>query len=457
MARNDKLLLADGRTRALLACSSLPAIIETVYLYSQGNLGDTGILFAMLSVCACLLMSLAPRIGGWTIVLLWVVHCVIPQTTAFSLLFCLLMAITVMAYLRIGSALAASVMAEAAAASRIWLYPWDSAVITTVCATAAFLMVALWIGSSMSWQERHEREERERAVLLRRLADQQLAAQLHHSVANDLTTILLLARQLEPTCSDDDSVSNDDNARDGSDVASIASIVSLIVQSAQDSLVKVRTLIAGLDGSSSSPSGAVSDAGNAVIDGNVGEHENASTAGADHGAEHRNDYGYAAPLDLLTADELRELADRYHARLYAQGLDGDIIIGGLVRCSCTAARKSALLDVLHEIVGNMMKYADATAGYCIVVTLEAGLATLSSSNGMRNAEPAADAEAASSTKLAASTESPTHTKSAAYAQSVLSGGTGLVRCRTTAESLGGEFTVDSTGSTWTTLLKLPLT
>ncbi|MBW3078091.1 hypothetical protein [Bifidobacterium simiiventris] len=404
--RIDKRLLWDGRTRALLACASMPVMIETAYLYGIGDGGDMTLLFMLLSVVGGLLMALLPRVGGWAIVALWAARCVVPQTTPFSLMFCLLMAVTIMAYLNIGMALLAAVAAQAATAARIWLYPWDSSVFAIVCATAAFLMVALWLGSMMSWRERQEIEDQEHAELVRRVADQQLATQLHHSVANDLTTILLLSRQLQSDTGGSDRCTTDDH-----------DTVTLIEQTAQESLAKVRTLIAGLD----------------QQDGPVPDRPNEAHAGIS------NRQSKSTQIVAITADELHTIAGTYAERLRANGLVGDIIVGGEPSCPCTPDRKAALLDILCEIVGNTMKYADPAAGYCIVVTIAPGVATLSASNGV----DARDAGHAS-------------TANAAVASDVLSGGTGLSRCRHIAASFGGEFTAERDDATWTILLTLPL-
>lgn len=444
-----KRLLSDGRTRVLLACSSLPVAIETAYLVSQGHADDTGIIYAMLTVCACLLMALMPRIGGWAIVLIWLVRCVIPETTAFSILFCLLMAMTVMAYLNVRLAMAASVIAEAAAATRIWLYPWDTTVMATVCATAAFLMVALWIGSSMSWQERHEREQRERTELLRRLGNEQLANQLHHSVANDLTTILLLAQQLRVDGADGrpdtaDSAPHGDDRR----------IRDLIEQTATESLGKVRALIATLDtpqrrngiphddplaadGNGNAPGtemGEAYDIPSVSVNGQPVSQDVSQTVSLIVSQHEPIATPTHAASASITADELKDLAAEYDQRLHAAGLDGEIIVGGETACACTPERKAALLDILHEIVTNTMKYADPSNGYCIAVAVETGLATLSSSNA-----------------IATSTPNGGHRHDRA-----LSGGTGLKRCRDIASDLHGEFTVTDDGANWTCLLKLPL-
>lgn len=445
-----KRLLSDGRTRVLLACSSLPVAIETAYLVSQGRADDTGIIYAMLSVCACLLMAMMPRLGGWAIVLIWLARCIIPETTAFSILFCLLMAMTVMAYANIWLAMAASVVAEAAAATRIWLYPWDTTVMATVCATAAFLMVALWIGSSMSWQERHEREQRERTELLRRLGNEQLANQLHHSVANDLTTILLLARQLGGDGTDDPG-NGPAAAPDGNEGAprhDDRRIRDLIEQTATESLSKVRALIATLD---------TPQHDDPITPTRSGDASDAET-GKDHDtpanpdAEQTVSRDVSQPVSLIvsrcdptgrapraasasiTASELQDLAAEYDQRMHAAGLDGETIVGGETACACTPERKAALLDVLHEIVTNTMKYADPSNGYCIAITVETGLATLSSSNA-----------------IAASTPNGGHGP-----DRTLSGGTGLKRCRDIASDLHGEFTVTDDGASWTCLFKLPL-
>lgn len=404
----SKQLLWDARTRVLLACASIPVMIETAYLYGIGDGDDATMLFMLLAIVGCLLMALLPRIGGWAVVALWTARCVVPATTPFSPLFCLLMAVTIMAYLNIGMALAAAIVAEAATAARIWLYPWDSSVFVIVCATAAFLMVALWLGSMMGWRERQEIEEREHAELVRRVADQQLATQLHHSVANDLTTILLLSRQLQS-----DTDGSDHRAMNDHDT------ITLIEQTAQESLAKVRTLIAGLDRQpATQPNAAERFAGQQPPD----RQPASPTATTPNGQ-----------LTMITADELRSVAASHDARLHANGLDGATIISGKASAACTAERKAALLDILREIVGNMMKYADPAAGYCIAVTLAPGLATLSASNGVRQA--------------AVATTTP---------DDALSGGTGLDRCRRIAAGLGGEFTTEHDEASWNALLKLPL-
>lgn len=431
-----KRLLSDGRTRVLLACSSLPVAIETAYLVSQGRADDTGIIYAMLSVCACLLMAMMPLLGGWAIVLIWLARCIIPETTAFSILFCLLMAMTVMAYANIWLARAASVVAEAAAATRIWLYPWDTTVMATVCATAAFLMVALWIGSSMSWQERHEREQRERTELLRRLGNEQLANQLHHSVANDLTTILLLARQLGGDDTDDPG-NGPAAAPDGNEGAprhDDRRIRDLIEQTATESLSKVRALIATLDAPQHDGQIAPTRSGDASDDGQTVSRDVSQPVSLIVSRCDPTGQTPRAASASITASELQDLAAEYDQRMHAAGLDGETIVGGETTCACTPERKAALLDVLHEIVTNTMKYADPSNGYCIAITAETGLATLSSSNAIASSAPGGD-----------------HGPDRA-----LSGGTGLKRCRDIASDLHGEFTVTDDGASWTCLLKLPL-
>ncbi|NEG88938.1 hypothetical protein [Bifidobacterium aerophilum] len=403
---NGKRLLWDGRTRVLLACASAPALIETAYLAEVGEAGDATLLIALLAVVGCLLMALLPRVGGWAIVALWTARCVIPETTPFSVLFCLLMAVTIMAYLDIGMALPAAMAAEAATAARIWLYPWDSSVFVIVCATAAFLMVALWLGSMMGWRERQETKDREHAELLHRAADRELATQLHHSVTNDLTTILLLSVQLRSKENSIDHLSPEDH-----------DTVTLIERTARESLTKVRTLIAGLDSKPDSPASPAD------------ERPIPPTAS-----------GQGRPLTTLTDDELRSLAASYDERLHANGLTGTIIVNGEPSTACTAERKAALMDALHETVGNMMKYADPAAGYCIAVTLSPGLATLSASNGMCGA--------ACDRATAASGRTPP--------DKALHGGTGLDRCRRAATNLGGTFDAGADNGAWTTMLTLPL-
>ncbi|MFC5221368.1 hypothetical protein [Bifidobacterium leontopitheci] len=538
-------LLADPRTRLLIACSSLPVVIETMMMHANGSGGTTAVTLALLCVCGCLLMSLAPRVGGLAIVAVWVWRCVAPETTAVSPLFCLLMAILVMSYRSGGLAVAAAVVAEAATAARIWLYPWDSSIMATVCATAAFLMVALWIGSMMSWRERLEAEERERAALLRQLEHQQLATELHHSVANDLTTILLLARQLEDGLGDgerhggdvvaesrqssgrpagvrargfaedagavDDGPSADacvGKAEGAADEAAekIADdirrldVVRLIEQVATESLGKVRTLIAGLDqadaggagssgtagalgnsgagwGGTSVTSGGIDAAGSGTAGalgngdayGGNGAGSGSSTAsavgtgGMSGGRVDERDaataiYPGSGPrtsLIMLNADELRFDMQRYRSRIEALGLTGTMMVRGPSNVECTPASRAALLEIMQEIAGNMTKYASGT--FCMVVTLEPGLATVSASNGV--ADGAGLADGAEETDDVAVTDAGEAAKDSGLPQtagSPFSGGSGLARCRREAERLGGEFSIIADDGAWSCLLKLPL-
>lgn len=449
-------LLADWRTRVLLACSSLPVAVETAYLLMRGEAGngDAAVAFALLSVTACLLMALAPRLGGWMIVALWIVRCVMPQTAAFSALFPLLMAMTVMAYLRTGPALLASMIAEIAAVARIWLYPWDTTVLATVCATAALLMVALWIGSSMHWQEQRERERRERAMLLRRLGDQRLAEQLHHSVANDLTTILLLARRARSgsamtsmgdatAAKMDGSVNSDHESRTA--VLDDDELVTLIEQTAEESLTKVRRLIARLDRSSDSAIDMASGRGltstspsTSPFRGRDSERRNEPAGfdirniGCSRDSRTARVGGTPAltTLTALTHGELESLAQRYQAQMRGIGLKGEFLVVGASSVECSADCREALLSVLREIVGNMMKYADPSGAYCIALTIDDGRATLSASNAFDN------------------TDQPDGIG--------LSAGTGLSRCRQSAVQLGGEFEVSCADGIWTCMLILPL-
>ncbi|MBT1173209.1 hypothetical protein JS528_07560 [Bifidobacterium sp. MA2] len=486
------MLLSDWRTRMLLACSSLPVTVETVYLHHTGEADDTTLLCFLLSVTCCLLMALLPRIGAWAIVALWVARCVMPGTTPLSVLFCLLMAVTVMAYRDMRIALPAAIVAETATAARIPLYPWDSSTFTMLCATAAFLLLALWLGSMMDRQERRETEERERAGLLRRLADQRLATQLHHSVANDLATILLLARQL---ASDEkrpdfrtpiprDSASRASTSRGTGTTTDIADepdrgipddatidarTVALIERTASESLAKVRALIAGLDrqtGTTDSSGSADAVYAHGTMTGTTLEDavevasgpESASgnvTAPRPTTAPTQAGPSSAKPRDLrltsVTADELRALGESFDERLHAIGLDGETIIGGERSVTCTVERRDVLLEILHEIVGNMMKYADPEAGYCIAITLAPGLATVSESNGVRPDDTHAG-DGAGTAQTAANTGADT-----ASSSPLMGGGTGLDRCRRTAADLGGEYAVSGDDGAWTVLLRLPLT
>ncbi|MBW3089641.1 hypothetical protein [Bifidobacterium miconisargentati] len=493
-----KRLLWDARTRLLLACAAIPAVIETAYLYAAGEASDVTLLFALLAIVCSLLMALLPSVGGWAIVALWATRCVVPQTTPFSILFCLLVAITVMTYLHVGMALVAAVAAEAATASRIWLYPWDSSVFTIVCATAAFLMVALWLGSMMSWRERQEIEAQERAELLHTLADQELATQLHHSVANDLATILLLARQLESDAvrsrthgemdvpedlglpnSGQSALMHGPGQERANPIGRIdeAETISLIERTTTESLAKIRTLIAGLD---HADGGSVTDdshtgirptpepdpetgseAAQDVMCNRIAASAPAVSSSAKRPSQPRR-AGTAsssvppARIASLTTDELRELGESVDARLHANGLVGETIIGGAESSACTSERKAALFDILHEIVGNMMKYAAPDSGYCIAITLGPGLATVSASNGIgskrcgRAGQPLPDGspDTGSEDNVDAAVRNPL--------TSALTGGTGIARCGQTAESAGGEFTASVEDGTWTCLLKLPL-
>ncbi|NMM99065.1 hypothetical protein [Bifidobacterium olomucense] len=456
-----KRLLWDARTRLLLACAVIPAAIETAYLHAAGEAGDVTLLFTLLATVCSLLMALLPNVGGWAIVALWAARCVVPQATPFSILFCLLMAVTVMTYLNAGMALAAAVIAEGATAARIWLYPWDSSVFTIVCATAAFLMVAIWLGSMMSWREQQEIAAQERAELLHELADRELATQLHHSVANDLTTILLLARQLdsdavrreahgETDASESISMPNggqsapihDSGLEHTNPIEHIdeAETISLIERTATESLVKVRALIAELDRTDSV--GADTEFATARSSAANGDGHDSSANGSAPSAcgKSRHKHAVLRPSHIteISTTELRELGVTLDERLHANGLVGETIISGEESSECTDERKGALLDILHEIVGNMMKYADPAAGYCIAITLGAGLATVSASNGSA-------AEGTAEPAHTGNTDSP-----------ALTGGTGLNRCRQAAESLGGEFTVSTDGPAWTALVRLPL-
>ncbi|OZG64497.1 Signal transduction histidine kinase [Bifidobacterium hapali] len=430
-ANQDRPLFANGRTRVLLACSCVPPVIETAYMCSNGDGNDVMILFALLSVIGCLTMALLPRVGGWLIVTLWAARCVIPSTTPLSILFCVLMAVTVMAYRSLAMSVLASVAAESATAARIWLYPWDSSVVATVCATAAFLLVALWLGSMMGWQEQREREEREHAALLRRLANQQLATQLHHSVANDLTTIMLLTQQLRSAVSSYDQ--------------SNTKLVNLIEQTTQESLRKVRTLITQLDQPSDATTQHIPCTSRpaAYIEPTVTvDNSSSSLSIRDESPNRQQTHATNTDrLDTLTANELQSATANYDERLHAHGLAGMSLVNGETACACTADRKAVLLDTLREIVGNMMKYADPAAGYCIAITLAPGLATLSASNGVRQTQEHMHENMQNS---------PSH------ASDALSGGTGLRRCRDAACTLGGEFTAEQDGESWTVLLTLPL-
>lgn len=461
-ASQDRPLLADGRTRALLACACLPPVIEAAYMCANGDGSDAMILFALLSIIGCLTMALLPRVGGWLIVALWAARCVIPSITPLSILFCLLMAITVMSYRTLAMAVLASVVAESATAARIWLYPWDSSVVATVCATAAFLIVALWLGSMMGWQEQRECEEREHAVLLRQLADQQLATQLHHSVANDLATIMLLAQQLRSAMSSYDqtiAIDNNHSNIDGdsengdcinsdsanSDDQSSTKLVNLIEQTTQESLRKVRTLIAQLDQPSDTatppnpfPSHPATCTNPTVTVRDSSSTPFIGTASLDRPQTIATN---TDRLDTLTVNELQSATANYDERLHAHGLAGMSLVNGETACACTADRKAVLLDTLREIVGNMMKYADPAAGYCIAITLAPGLATLSASNGVRQTQEHVQKHMQNS---------PSH------AFDALSGGTGLRRCRDAACALGGEFTAEQDGESWIVLLTLPL-
>lgn len=283
----------------------------------------------------------------------------------------------------------------------------------------------------MGWQEQREREEREHAALLRRLANQQLATQLHHSVANDLTTIMLLTQQLRSAVSSYDQ--------------SNTKLVDLIEQTTQESLRKVRTLIAQLDQPSdaatqripctsrpaawSNPTVTVRDSSSTPFIG---------TASLDRPQTIATN---TDRLDTLTVNELQSATANYDERLHAHGLAGMSLVNGETACACTADRKAVLLDTLREIVGNMMKYADPAAGYCIAITLAPGLATLSASNGVRQTQEHVQKHMQNS---------PSH------AFDALSGGTGLRRCRDAACALGGEFTAEQDGESWIVLLTLPL-
>ncbi|PLS24474.1 hypothetical protein BLI708_01930 [Bifidobacterium imperatoris] len=469
MRVDDKRLLWDARTRILLACAAIPAIIETAYLHTIGDANDVTLLFALLATVGSLLMALLPRIGGWAIVALWAARCIVPAATPFSLLFCLLMAVTIMAYLDISMAVFAAVVAEAVTATRIWLYPWDSSVVAIVCATAAFLMVALWLGSMMGWRERQEIEARERAELLHRLADQELATQLHHSVANDLTTILLLARQLRSGANGGSQSTPGDADSNGALDANGCDTVALIERTATESLAKVRTLIAGLDGRDGGASPKASEIA-ADRDG-IGDDrmQPIESACARLAQFIEPDASSAGPLTTISDDELRAIARSYDERLHANGLTGEILTTGETTYACTDERKAALLDILHEVVGNIMKYADPDAGYCVVVALAPGLATLSASNGIPRAvrnhghvagtsggESGDHAVACGTDGVSAGVVRMDAPSDVAPSDFVLSSGTGLDRCRQTAEALGGEFTLSPNSSTWTVLLKLPL-
>ncbi|PST49482.1 hypothetical protein COO72_01365 [Bifidobacterium callitrichos] len=88
-------------------------------------------------------------------------------------------------------------------------------------------------------------------MLLRRLGDQRLAEQLHHSVANDLATILLLARRAR-SASEEVTATKMEGPADSEYKPQVLALdddqlVTLIERTAEESLVKVRRLIAGLD------------------------------------------------------------------------------------------------------------------------------------------------------------------------------------------------------------------
>lgn len=483
-------LLADPRTRLLLACTSLPVVIETAMMTANGLGSDAATLAALLCVTGCLLMSLLPRLGGLAIVAVWVWRCVAPQTMAVSVLFCLLMAIMVAAYRSPWLAIAEAIAAEAATATRIWLYPWDSSIVTTVCATAAFVMVALWIGSMMGWKERLDIEQAERATLLRRLERQQLATQLHHSVANDLTTILLLARQMETepaSCARTDAkttattVTGTDTSVSGP--ADRTHLTALIEQTATESLRKVRMLIAGLDGTGLDSTGLDSTGlGNTAGSRDIREpirsaetsHDTAAAEiiqSADrqrHGTQHEHSRDSA--LTTLTATEVLAIMNCYKPRLTALGLTGDMLVHGASTVECREENRAALFDIMQEIIGNMTKYAADT--FCMVATLQPGFVTVSASNGRartgnefglgngvagdegRNggcggADDAGDTE---NTDDVENTVSPARL----IQGEGISGGTGLDRCRSAAQRFDGEFTVIADDCVWSCLLKMPL-
>ena len=111
-------------------------------------------------------------------------------------------------------------------------------------------------------------------------------------------------------------------------------------------------------------------------------------------------------------------------------MEGEFLIAGVSSVECSEDCREALLSVLREIVGNMMKYANPSGVYCIALTIDNGRATLSASNAVDD------------TGLSDGTG--------------LSVGTGLLRCRQSALRLGGEFEASCTDGLWTCLLVLPL-
>lgn len=329
-------------SRMLLGCSCLPALAETGYALANGNDSTGGLLITLTVVGASMLMAFTPRFGAWTLMILWAALQIgLPSMTPFSSLFAVMMAAMALSYLRTRQALAAGLVAAISTTISLMMRPGDGQQMVILCVTVALLLIALWFGMSLRWREEREREQLERARLLRRLGNTRVAEELHHSVANDLTGILLLTQQLHhdarQTAETSQQTAQDDRT------------IDLLEQTAQTSLAKVRHIIASLD-----------EDGSDVVQ------------------------EPAQPLTAsITLNEISTLMAAQDRRLHAAGMDGMGMSNGERACAISPERKAMLLDMIHEMYGNALKHADSHGGYCIAVTLGAQMVTIAASNACR--------------------------------------------------------------------------
>ena len=252
----------------------------------------------------------------------------------------------------------------------------------TIIGTCAILLMCAFAGVAWAYRIDVAAAEREREILRYRLANVDLANQLHNSLCNDLVYIVFSSSHALEQKSGGEDVQYD---------------LCEIGKTARIALEKTRTVISKLENMVMPEDDAVQ--------GVVGD----TTVGTP-----------PEPVDIML------LIGEYDHRLQQLGFAGGTVVPPKLRLPSDCETGRVFYETVTEIYTNILKYADPEGGYVVSVCIDNDGLNISAANTVRN-DP----------------------------DRQLSHGTGLQRCKSAVESLGGRFSSSTQYGHWSCVVTIP--
>lgn len=359
------------RRRWIMPLTVLPSIIEESVLCIQGDLTISGVMlivgFAIATMCVVAYVHAA-----WMVILAWVVANALPVQVSVSVIIPTLAAVFLISRAGVLQGLvAAGICTISELGSLTSIHPGDLSTGSFITIGGSFLVCTV-ISGAWGIRERRNARFRSEQQMARRKERLRMAERLHNSIVNDLVYIISLADgHWGETVSKEDGMPSVDTA----EIAAVA----------YKALENTRTIISALY---------------------------SENRGANNGE---------SPSGPIT-----ELVRQQDARLSKIGFTGVTIVSGSISHCSDTEMLGTIESLLEEVYANILKHADKEHGYCVTVSEDDSVVTIT----------AAD------------------TPSTSPVAPPLSGGVGMESCRNLVEDLGGTIRTEL-GEQWVVSIDIP--